>query len=133
MINVERLTIFRYGQRAGVPSKRDSPPTGIRREREPTPRGCRAPSAGPMVRILFPPAKSRANSGTSLNGPISGFPWCDLLQTEADADADGTTEDGKRGEVERSYRRRRCTRRGPDTRAKSRPLPVGRQKLGEGG
>jgi len=58
MINVERLTIFRYGQRAGVPSKRDSPPTGIRREREPTPRGCRAPSAGPMVRILFPPANS---------------------------------------------------------------------------
>jgi hypothetical protein len=55
---------------------------------------------GPRVRIRLPPAKSRANSGTSLNGPISGFPWCDLLQTEADADADGTAEDGKRGEVD---------------------------------
>jgi len=55
---------------------------------------------GRAVRIRFAPAKSRANSGTSLNGPISGFPWCDLLQTEADADADGTAEDGKRGEVD---------------------------------
>jgi hypothetical protein len=36
----------------------DSPPTEIRSEREPTPRGCRAPSAGPMIRILFPPAAS---------------------------------------------------------------------------
>jgi len=36
----------------------DSPPTEIRSEREPTPRGCRAPSAGPMVRNLFPPAGS---------------------------------------------------------------------------
>jgi hypothetical protein len=34
----------------------DSPPTEIGREREPTPRGCRAPSAGPMVRIRLPPA-----------------------------------------------------------------------------
>jgi hypothetical protein len=31
----------------------DCRPTEARREREPTPRECRAPSAGPMVRILF--------------------------------------------------------------------------------
>ena len=28
----------------------------VRRDREPTPRGCRAPPAEPMVRIRFPPA-----------------------------------------------------------------------------
>jgi hypothetical protein len=35
----------------------DFPPTEIGRERELTPRGRRASSAGPMVRILFPPLK----------------------------------------------------------------------------
>jgi acyl-CoA synthetase (NDP forming) len=33
-----------------------------RREREPTPRGCRAPPAVPMVRILFPPAASQSQT-----------------------------------------------------------------------
>ena len=32
-----------------------------RRERQPKPRGRRVPSAGPTVRILFPPAVSHAN------------------------------------------------------------------------
>ena len=43
----------------------DCPPTEARREREPTPRGCRAPSAGPMVRILFPPEKSLQTFGSA--------------------------------------------------------------------
>jgi len=35
-----------------------------RRERQPTPRGCRAPPAEPMVRILFPPAVSLRTFGS---------------------------------------------------------------------
>jgi hypothetical protein len=35
-----------------------SPHAESRREREPTPRGCRAPPAEPMVRIPSPPAES---------------------------------------------------------------------------
>ena len=50
----------------------DSPPTEIRSEREPTPRGCLAPSAGPMVRILFPPAANRVRTTTSTFGVIAG-------------------------------------------------------------
>src|SRR6516165_626474 len=63
-----------------------------RRERQPTPRGCRAPPAEPMVRILFPPAASRTNfelilqtlaryplpdgiSGLGGGGCNSGFTW----------------------------------------------------------
>src|SRR6516225_10896332 len=36
-----------------------------RRERQPTPRGCRAPPAEPMVRIRFPPAVSLRTIGSS--------------------------------------------------------------------
>jgi hypothetical protein len=51
-----------------------SPGTGPRHgkvgEREPTPRRCLAPSAGPMVRILFPPGQSPVR--TSSNELSSG-------------------------------------------------------------
>src|SRR6516164_259167 len=39
-----------------------------RRERQPTPRGCRAPPAEPMVRILFPPAGSLRTLGPRRDG-----------------------------------------------------------------
>jgi hypothetical protein len=56
-----RVTRPRFQDRLMSPLP-DSPPTEIRPEREPTPRGRRAPSGGPMVRILFPPAESHAKS-----------------------------------------------------------------------
>ena len=45
-----------------------------RRERQPTPRGCRAPPAEPMVRILFPPAASRANYDRVI-AALNGATW----------------------------------------------------------
>jgi hypothetical protein len=65
-----RVTRPRFQDRLMSPLP-DSPPTEIRREREPTPRGCRAPSAGPMVRIRLPPAKSRPRTSRAKSNPLS--------------------------------------------------------------
>jgi|SRR5580692_7904682 hypothetical protein len=59
----------------------DCPPTETRREREPTPRGRRVPPAGPMVRILFPPARSQQRTlwlpgASHAGGTQSSNPLC---------------------------------------------------------
>jgi hypothetical protein len=69
-----------------------------RRERQPTPRGCRAPPAEPMVRILFPPAVSR----TKLLGYIG---YLSLAKSKAGASFGSnrpakTVDDSGEGQVE---------------------------------
>src|SRR6516225_7143579 len=73
-----------------------------RRERQPTPRGCRAPPAEPMVRILFPPAVSR----TKLLGYIG---YLSLAKSKAGASFGSnrpakTVDDSGEGQVEPGYR-----------------------------
>src|SRR6202043_7689 len=69
-----RVTRLRFQNRLKSPLP-DSAPTEVRREREPTPRGRLAPSAGPMVRIPVPSSsESGANSRSveETRGPEMG-------------------------------------------------------------